>query len=107
MTRDEVLELVTTKDQTVILIDTLLAKLGYEALGRQEQEALIESRKVPEFKGQPRIESVQDMYRRKMNEADSFQAKKGYAELIRDYSVRQLMIDMYLSEGKRWILRKK
>ncbi|MCP4991380.1 MAG: hypothetical protein GY928_36595 [Colwellia sp.] len=107
MTRDEVLDLVTTKDQTVILIDALLAKLGYAELSKEEQAALIESRKVPEFKNQPRVENVQDMYRRKMNEAESFQAKKGYAELIRDYSVRQLMIDMYLSEGKRWILRKK
>jgi hypothetical protein len=98
VTRDEVLELVTTKDQTVILIDTLLAKLGYTELSKEEQAALIESRKKPEFKNQPRIENVQDMYRRKMREAESFQAKKGYAELIRDYSVKQLMTDMYLSE---------
>jgi hypothetical protein len=98
VTRDEVLELVTTKDQTVILIDTLLAKLGYADLSKEEQAALIESRKVQEFKNQPKVENVQDMYRRKMNEADSFQAKNGYAELIRDYSVKQLMTDMYLSE---------
>lgn len=98
MSRDEVLELVTTKDQKIILIDTLLAKFGHAALGEEEQAALIESRKKPEFKNQPRVENVQDMYRRKMREAESFQAKKGYAELIRDYSVKQLMTDMYLSK---------
>ena len=79
MTRDEVLELVTTKDQEVILIDTLLTKLGYKKLGREEQEALIELRKKPEFKNQPKVENVQDMYRRKMNESSDFQVKKGYA----------------------------
>jgi hypothetical protein len=98
VTRDEVLELVTTKDQTIILIDTLLEKLGYEKLGREEQDALIESRKNVTFNNQTRVESVQDMYRRKMNESSDFQTKKGYAELIRDYSVKQLMTDMYLTE---------
>ena len=98
MTRDEVLELVTTKDQTVILIDTLLAKLGYAELSKEEQADLIESRKVQEFKSQPRVENVQDMYRRKMNESDDFQAKAGYAELIKNYGVKGLMTDMYLSE---------
>jgi hypothetical protein len=98
MTRDEVLELVTTKDQTIILIDTLLEKLGYEKLGREEQEALIESRKNVTFNNQPKVENVQDMYRRKMRESNDFQTKKGYAELIRDYSVKQLMTDMYLTE---------
>lgn len=98
MTRDEVLELVTTKDQTVILIDTLLAKLGHAELSKEEQAALIESRKKSEFKNQPKIEDAQSLYWRKMREADSFQAKKGYAELIKSYGVKGLMTDMYLTK---------
>ncbi len=103
MTRDEVLELVTTKDQTVILIDTLLAKLGHAELSKEEQAALIESRKVPEFKNQPRVEDTQQLYWRKMSESKVFAVKKQYIELIngtsRDYLIKRAIEDLYLVEN--------
>ena len=96
MNRESILELVLTNSQTHININTLLNHLGYEPLTKQEQFNLIESRKQVEFFNQPKSEPTQDMYKRKMNEATTFQTKKVYAELIRGYSIKQLIEDMYL-----------
>ncbi len=100
LTKEELDSFIQTKGQNSVMLSKLYEYFGYTAPTEDYVNNLVESRKKPTFKNQPKLSDTQQRYIELFHERDCFKSKKAYLDLIKgDTNVqltKQLLTEFFL-----------